>query len=66
MSAYNIPEATGATIRRSHLLKDNYFPITDFGASEDASPVTNTTAINAAIQAASTKGGTVVFPAGTF
>jgi len=66
MSAYNIPEATGATIRRSHLLKDNYFPITDFGASEDASPVTNTTAINAAIQAASTKGGTVVFPKGTF
>ena len=66
MSAYNIPEATGASIRPAHLLKNKYFPITDFGAAENASPVTNTTAINNAIRAAASEGGTVVFPKGTF
>ena len=66
MSAYNIPEATGASIRPKDLLKNKYFPITDFGAAVDASPVANTVAINEAIAAAAREGGTVVFPAGTF
>lgn len=66
MSAYNISEATGASIRPKDLLKSKYFPITDFGAATDASPVTNTAAINDAIKAAANEGGTVVFPQGTF
>ena len=66
MSAYNIPEATGASVRPAQLLKNTFFPITDFGASEEASPVVNTNAINTAIKAAAAQGGTVVFPKGTF
>lgn len=67
MSSYCIPEATGAAIRLKNLLKDNHFPITDFGAGTDNAPAQNTEAINRAILAAEQAGGgTVVFPAGTF
>ncbi len=66
MTAYTIPEATGASIRPDDLIKDNFFPITDFGASVTASPADNTRAVNAAIAAAAEKGGTVLIPRGTF
>ncbi len=66
MTAYDIPEATGASIRPEQLRKENVFLITDFGASTEALPMDNTNAINAAICAASEKGGTVVIPQGTF
>lgn len=67
MSTYKIPEATGASIRPDALQKDLIFRITDFGASESATPVINTKAINEAIQSASEKGGgTVLIPRGTF
>jgi len=66
MPAYNIPEADGASIRPSDLLKDRFFPITDFGAAADAAPVRNTRAINDAVCAAAGEGGTVVIPPGTF
>lgn len=66
MSTYNIREATGATIRPENLLKNKFFPITDFGAAQSADATQNTVAINKAIAAAATEGGTVVFPKGTF
>jgi len=67
MSAYTIPEATGASIRPKDLQKKHLFPITDFGAAPKAGPVDNTRAINAAIHAAAAaEGGTVVIPVGTF
>lgn len=66
MTTYHIPEATGASIRPEALMKNSFFSIAGFGASETASPAQNTHAINAAILAASEHGGTVVFPAGTF
>ncbi len=66
MSSYTIPEATGASIRPKNLLKHKYFPITDFGAREDAAPALNTEAVNNAISAAAREGGTVVVPKGTF
>lgn len=62
-----IPEATGATIRPDTLVRKTHFYITDFGASADAAPQTNTCAINEAIKkASSVMGGTVVIPKGTF
>lgn len=62
-----ILEATGASIRPDMLMKKTYFYITDFGASTDASPLTNTHAINESIKKASAiMGGTVVIPKGTF
>jgi len=62
-----ILEATGASIRPQMLKKNDFFPITDFGASPEAEPAVNTKAINDAIQKASAAGGgTVVIPAGTF
>lgn len=62
-----ILEATGAVIRPEILMKNTHFYITDFGASPDASPITNTYAINEAIKkASSVMGGTVVIPKGTF
>lgn len=61
-----ILEATGASVRPEALSKDSIFPITDFGASPQATPADNARAINSAILAASLHGGTVVFPAGTF
>ncbi len=66
MSAYNIKEASGASIRPERLMKKNFYPITDFGASPEASPVRNTMAVNRAVQAASAGGGTVVIPGGTY
>lgn len=67
MSPYQIPEASGASIRPSLLTKKSLFPITDFGAGTGCSPVENTEAINRAILAATqAKGGTVVIPSGTF
>lgn len=66
MSAYTIPEATGASIRPCQLTQTRFFPITQFGAAPDAPPVQNTQAVNQAIQAAAVQGGTVVFPRGTF
>ena len=51
MSSYTIPEASGASIRPRNLIKHKFFPITDFGASEDAAPALNTQAINNAILA---------------
>ena len=66
MSAYTIPEATGASIRSDDLMQTRFFPITDFGASPQASPTQNTRAVNRAIKEAAAQGGTVVFPRGTF
>lgn len=66
MSSYTIPEASGASIRPRNLMKHKFFPITDFGASEDAAPALNTEAVNSAILAAAREGGTVVIPKGTF
>lgn len=66
MSTYNIKEATGASIRPEELMKQPFYPITDFGASTDASPVQNTLAVRQAIAAAAGKGGTVLIPAGTY
>lgn len=66
MSAYTIPEATGASIRPDDLMQTRFFPITDFGASPQASPTQNTRAVNRAIKEAAAQGGTVVFPRGTF
>lgn len=66
MSSYFIPEASGASVRPAHLLKNALFPVTDFGAEPGNSPVRNTEAFNSAICAAAEKGGTVVIPAGTF
>lgn len=67
MSSCRILEATGASIRPLHLLKDAKFSITDFGAGADKLPAQNTEAINSAICAAARQGGgTVVIPPGTF
>lgn len=66
MTPYKIPEATGASVRPKDLYKKALFPVTDFGAAHDASPMHNTGAVNSAILAASRQGGTVVFPRGTF
>ncbi len=66
MTVYNIPEATGASIRPGDLIKETVFSVTDFGASVTAAPADNTRAINAAISAAAQKGGTVLIPRGTF
>ncbi len=66
MSTYMIPEASGASIRPSHLSKSALFPVTDFGADPENSPVQNTKAFNSAICEAARKGGTVLIPAGTF
>lgn len=62
-----IPEAAGAAIKPDTLVKKTHFYITDFGASADAAPQTNTRAINEAIKkASSVMGGTIVIPKGTF
>ncbi len=66
MAPYVIPEASGASIRPMQLLKDTYFPVTDFGAGTKNPPLCNTEAFNSAICAAAAKGGTVVIPSGTF
>lgn len=66
MTTHRIPEATGASIRPKNLAKHRSFPITDFGASEDATPAQNAQAINSAILAAAREGGTVIVPKGTF
>lgn len=66
MSTYNIKEATGASLRPEELMKQTFYPITDFGASENASPVRNTLAVNRAIQTAAAEGGTVLIPRGTY
>ncbi len=67
MSINHIKEASGATVRPEALFKSNYYSITDFGASPDASPTANTAAINNAISAAASEGGgCVVFPNGTY
>ncbi len=47
-------------------LKGEVFCITDFGARETGDYITNTKAINTAINKASEKGGTVLVPEGTF
>lgn len=66
MSTYNIKEATGADLRPEELMKQTIYPITDFGASVDASPVRNTLAVNRAIQTAAAEGGTVLIPRGIY
>lgn len=66
MSSYVIPEASGASVRPSHLSKSALFSVTDFGAKTENSPIRNTEAFNSAICAAAENGGTVVIPAGTF
>ncbi len=66
MTAYHIPEASGASIRPEALTKDRIFSILDFGASEASTPADNTKAVNAAIRAAASEGGTVLFPKGTY
>jgi len=66
MSTYNIKEATGADLRPEELMKQTTYPITDFGASVDASPVRNTLAVNRAIQTAAAEGGTVLIPRGIY
>lgn len=65
---HSIPRATGCTITRQDLLKENSkYLITEFGAKVGGNPVTNTVAINNAITTAHENGGgTVVFPAGDF
>ncbi len=66
-SKSQILEAAGASIRPEMLEKKTHFYITDFGASPDASPASNTYAINEAIKkAAALMGGTVVIPKGKF
>ena len=66
MPTYHIKEATGASIRPEDLMKQPFYPITDFGASTNASPVQNTLAVRQAVAAAAGKGGTVLIPAGTY
>ncbi len=66
MTAYHIPEATGASVRPEALLKEALFPITAYGADPLAAPAKNTLAINRAVEAAALHSGTVVFPSGTF
>lgn len=62
-----VKEATGCPFDRNHLLKeDRKFDIRDFGAGVGKSPVENTKAINAAVEAAAAEGGTVVVPAGDY
>ncbi|MCM1542374.1 MAG: hypothetical protein NC121_14085 [Blautia sp.] len=62
-----ISEATGASIRPETLKKENFFPVTDYGASPAGAPGANTLAFNKAIEAAAASGGgTVVIPGGTF
>lgn len=62
-----IPRATGSTIDKAALLKeDHLYIITDFGAVSEGDPVANTQAINAAIEEAAKEGGTVVVPQGDF
>lgn len=62
-----VPRATGCAIDAASLMKPNWFDITDFGASPDASPMKNAESINAAILAAAAQGGgTVNVPAGRF
>ena len=60
-------EADGATVRPETLMKENFFYITDFGASATETPKANTLFINKAFEAAAAAGGgTVVIPKGTF
>ena len=67
MSKTGIPLADGCTITAEDLKKDKCFNICDFGAKPDGDPVSNTTAINKAIEAAAEAGGgEVVFPEGDF
>ena len=63
-----ILRATGCTISADDLLKtDAVFSILDYGAQKDGDPVKNTAAINKAINdAASSGGGTVVIPTGSY
>ena len=66
---YNgIPVATGSSITREDLLKeDNVVSILDYGAAAGGNAVTNTNAINEAIKELSQSGGgTVVVPAGEY
>ncbi len=65
--AHTVPEATGASVRPHMLEKQDRLCILDFGASPDASPADNTSAVNRCLRsAAESGGGTVVIPRGTF
>ncbi len=67
MSSYQIPEASGASIRPEMLKKDFFFSVTDYGAASGGEPVSNTDSFNRAILAAKEAGGgTVLVPKGTF
>lgn len=62
-----VREATGAVIRRENLSKEKEYDIRNFGAAAGGKPVSNTQAINRAIEeAAAAGGGTVVVPEGEF
>lgn len=60
-------DATGCAVEARNLLRDQACSITDFGASPQADPVTNTRAINTALKRmAEVGGGTVAVPAGRY
>ena len=62
-----IPRATGCTVKAGDLIKEERrFSVADFGVRSGGNPVANTAGVNAAIDAASCAGGTVVFPAGEY
>ena len=67
MKREKILEATGCCVTEEILKKENKVYITDFGAACGNDPVTNTKAINAAIEKAHEMGGAeVIVPAGDF
>ena len=60
MKREKILEATGCCVTEEILKKENKVYITDFGAACGNDPVTNTKAINAAIEKAHEMGGAEV------
>lgn len=67
-SSEDIPRATGSTVDKALLLNEAAcYYITDFGAVSGGDAVTNTEAINTALETAyNAGGGTVVVPAGDY
>lgn len=64
---FKVLEAKGSHLSKASLLSEEHLlNITDFGAGPSHSPIENTKAINEAIEAAATKGGTVVVPQGRY
>lgn len=58
--------ATGASITSNDLINDNLYDIRDYGALAGGSPISNTMAVNRAIDEAAEKGGTVLISGGTY